>query len=1481
MSGTNTLGGGLTVTAGTLTLNGATTLGGTITIESGATLALGENVTVTLSSLAGFAGSSAAVPTTNGLVTGSTYKIVDNKNADNANNGLTSVLYNGETCTLGADGTISAGAKIYYAVEAGDGKVVTVGGSSPTADTANATEFYVGENGTLKIAGNASDSLTADQVLATTTGDGTIVLASTVGVATGTSIQFAGKLSIATGGALNFNPGKGAAADMSNVTAVEFDGGTVNYNAAPDVWNSVSVTTNGGTMNILDHPDSNTTPIQFTGVTSLAGDLTINTSWKSYLYIEQVTGAGDLILSSTGGNTDGLGANTTVGVTNGFTGNIDIRGKAANKEHVTVDVGSGCTLAASRIIINDAAGVDVKLSGSGTYTNGDSLALAGGISLADGWKGTVAVTGANVTSTVDASALANSSSTLAISGLTVADGAALTLGGKVSLGGTVSVAESILANGTLTFGSDLKLSVAEDMIVAGSEEGQQVITLITGAGASAVGSMTTAMLSDELLALGVEDSWVFNSDGTISFTNLKSVLKWNPDADSIWKDTGAVGDETFNNADVPNVSFGAVAGTETVTVEGTVTANEVTINPGADGEYKFIAADGEGNQITAGEFHLASGTLVLGSGVIGSEVDLAMGGNTTLKWDEGNTTDYSGQLTIRGNATLDAGNNSVTLSNDISGLTADSTTTLKGNFTLDNDTVLKGSVVMDGGNLTLEGTNAADADNYNQNFSGSGSLSTTEKHGIHLKGTNTYTGATVLEAGSVLHIDTDSAYSAASKMTGSGELKLNAAGEYAWNMASDMTGTVTIASGATVKVTDALTTKFAGAGGLTVAGGTAETPITWDNTGKTYTGQTQLAAGAYVTTAGSLTTGANSKIVLGDNSQLTITGGLDSWTSGHTVSGTGTLVLSTGEEHNEFIPKILTGGQNLSKFVLDGNTTAYMVDATGDWRQAYNAAREIEVKAGSTLKLSGNYKDNGINNTVILNGATTGETVASLDLAAAKDTNLASAIQLASDSTIHVGANTATLQGVVTCGGHTLSKTGTGTLKVTGATSNAKVISTAGTTILEGQTTGYDYTVNAGILRVNVDRLTSAPDGMNKLTIQGGRLQTLNANRDDCSTDTNVTLYTGATLDLWFGGVKTWTITGGFAISDADATDANTVAYIESPRANTLVLDSAVTGSSVVELINPSSNNYTSATDRATLSLLQDNSGFTGTWKANGNWKVAAGHADALTKATVSLNTAAAELVLGVDTANLAKLTGTTGTVTGSGKTLNIANSETTGVEYSGAIGDGVTIQVSEGYQKITGADKTGTYTLSTIRTSVPEDDGLGGGALLLSEGTESVAPVLDLTGYAHSAADDAGVTTILAGNQGSIKGLVLGKNMLLTTMIGEEAATQTHIGRINDNLTLAGGKVLFHLTGSSAEGDYAYTGDVKAQYDLGGSNLVLTADTKTMLTFAPESLAGKLERRTYQLITNISSIEGIDDWTAVEGDENVFISEKVENLFK
>ena len=694
LSGATSLSAGITVSEGTLTLNGATTLGGMITIESGATLALGEGATVTLSSLAGFTASGVTLPTTNGLVSGSTYKIVDNKNEGNANNGLVTVSYNGQVTNVDSTGCIAAGAKVYYAVEAGDDKVVTVGGASATADTANATEFYVGENGTLKIADNASDSLTAAQVLATTTGDGTIVLTSAVGVAEGTTVQFAGKLSIATEGVLNFNPGKGKAADLSQVTAVELDGGTVNYDAAPDVWNSVSVTTNGGTMNIQDHPDRNTTPIQFTGVTSLAGDLTINTKWKSYLNIEQLTGAGDLILSSTAGNADGLGANAVIGVQDGFAGDIDIRGKAANIQHVTVNVASGYTLAASRIIINDAAGVDVKLSGSGTYTNGDSLALAEGISLADGWKGTVAVTGANVTSTVDASSLTNIASKLALNGLTVADGAALTLGGNVSLGGTVSLAESIAANGTLTLGKDLKLSVAESMIADGSGSGVKVITLITGAGASAVGSMTTAMLSDDLLALGVEDSWVFNADGTISFTSANTAPKlvWGGGDGNLSDSSKYADGATYEPGQ--DITFGAVTdgNADTITVAASDSIANATVQTG--GNYVFI---GTKLNVT-GKLSIASGATVdAQSGLtIGTSLESTGTLKTTIIDGTGNVNITGGSLELSGsNALVNTGTKSI------------SSAELKGSWTATGVSLGTGVTVGEGGTITLTDTTMA------------------------------------------------------------------------------------------------------------------------------------------------------------------------------------------------------------------------------------------------------------------------------------------------------------------------------------------------------------------------------------------------------------------------------------------------------------------------------------------------------------------------------------------------------------------------------------------------------------------------------------------------------------------------------------------------------------------------------------------------------------------------------------------------------
>ena len=175
-SGATVLSGGVNVSAGAVTLNGATTLGGTISVANEATLNVTNEASVTIDLLAGFIPDN-KIPTTNGLISSNSFKIVDNKGTSN----LTSVIYKEEEKTL-TDGllTFSENINIFYAVEAGADKVVTVGGDSATAGTTGATEFYVGENGTLRVSGLASDKAAKD-ILRTISGNGTVEVACTSG----------------------------------------------------------------------------------------------------------------------------------------------------------------------------------------------------------------------------------------------------------------------------------------------------------------------------------------------------------------------------------------------------------------------------------------------------------------------------------------------------------------------------------------------------------------------------------------------------------------------------------------------------------------------------------------------------------------------------------------------------------------------------------------------------------------------------------------------------------------------------------------------------------------------------------------------------------------------------------------------------------------------------------------------------------------------------------------------------------------------------------------------------------------------------------------------------------------------------------------------------------------------------------------------------------------------------------------------------
>ena len=660
-----TLAAGAKVTDGTLTLQGATSLGSVLTIENGKSLTVNDGVVVTLSGLSGFKeiNSNGTIPTTNGLVNGSTYKIVDNKNANNANNGLTKVTYQGTEYTLDAQGCIAASAKIFYVVESGENKVVTVGGASATSQTNEATEFYVGTGGTLAIAGNASNSMDAAQVLTSTQGTGTMKLATSVHLDDGAATQFQGKLQIVSGGDLRLGiAGEGNAhaykkvINLGSLDGIELAGGTLSMRAFAGNVGSVEVTSDSLVFVVDSSTNGGVKDKQIIESLDLDANLEMRAQWKTNVVVNELTGSGELKFTALQG--DSAKRDLTINSVNGYTGNIIIEEKSDNWANVNIRINQAESLNATQI--TPCASSSVVISGEGTYNLGTGTALATGISLGEGWAGTVQVTGANVTSSVDMSGLTNANSSLAINGLTVADGGALTLGGAVTLDGTVTLVESITNNGTLAFGQNLKLDLT-GMEVTGTST--KVITLLTGDSID-ISQLKVSNLSDATQALG--NDWKFNADGTISF---KSVTQ----TDWVWKGDGDGGGVWGNNAtnwqpdsgsttSSDDVVFGTTGAGE-VQIDGAVAAKDIAVTGGT---YTFTSKNNAAtDKITATSLtiegantslaientnaitttNLNEGELVLkGTGTTGGNV--VLGGNRGLIKYNGSTENLGTKLSL-------------------------------------------------------------------------------------------------------------------------------------------------------------------------------------------------------------------------------------------------------------------------------------------------------------------------------------------------------------------------------------------------------------------------------------------------------------------------------------------------------------------------------------------------------------------------------------------------------------------------------------------------------------------------------------------------------------------------------------------------------------------------------------------------------------------------------------------------------------------
>ncbi|NJA04139.1 DUF4347 domain-containing protein [Methylococcaceae bacterium WWC4] len=848
LSGSNTYGGATSFSNGAVTLNGGAAIpnASALTLGNGASLAVTLGADETIGSLSGSGVTGSFDLGSFTLTTG----------GDAASTGFDGVLSGTGGLTKTGSGTFTlSGANTYTGATTVSAGTLALSGGSALADTS-----AVSVAGTL--------SLNASETIGSLAGAGSVVLGSNTLTAGGdnSSTTFSGGISGSGGltkagsgtlilsgsntfsGALTLSGGTLQTASLGSAGSLVMDGGTLAASAGGITSSvGVSVTANGGAFNTtagnitLNGNLTGTGGITVGGgagnVLKLAGT---NTGYSGTVTLNNTiidiasdsalgTGAlawngGKLRSTTTArsiGNAITLGGDVTMSGSFAltFTGNVDF-GNAARTINSGVDTTfSGILSNSSGLFTKTGAGT-MTLSGANTLTGAVTLSL-GGLTLNN------------------ASAIANNTAVSVGAGTTLTLGAAKTIG---SLAGAGNVA---LGAFTLTAGDGSNTSFTG--VISGSggltKTGSGTLTLggtntYTGATTISAGTLTTSgnnRITDSsavTVASGASLTLSSASDrigslagaGTVSLTS--STLEIGGDNTS----TSFTGTMTGSGATVDKVGSGtltlALSGTNaltatsrlqasggTVVLSGTLSGTpELALNGGS---YQ-LASDvsvGQINSYSSGNIDLQSFTLTSDSASSGAFSGVISGSGGLTKLGSGEL-DLSGTNTYTGATTISAG--TLTLSGSGSVLADTTAVTVASGAILNlhaiDDTIGSlagaGTVTLNSGTLTVAGNASTTFSGILQDGGNSGGFAKAGSGSLTLSGTNTYTGSTAIDAGTLL-------------VTGS----LNGAGAGAVNVASGATlaGTGSVNGGLTIAAGGTLAPGVAGSndgvGTLTVTGG--------------------------------------------------------------------------------------------------------------------------------------------------------------------------------------------------------------------------------------------------------------------------------------------------------------------------------------------------------------------------------------------------------------------------------------------------------------------------------------------------------------------------------------------------------------------------------------------------------------------------------------------------------------------------------------
>lgn len=983
LAGTNTYTGSTTVNAGTLRLAGGAQSSTTVTVNSGATLALdvsnalADAATLNISggtlNMSTFNDTVGSLVLNNGTVGGSgtltaTGGYTLNGGTVNANLGTGTLTQASSTTTLNGTasastvnmtgGTLQLGGTSNRLTGAGAAIGISAGA---TLDTGTASQALGGGTSAVSNSGTfrtGSAAVTAASITGTGSasigGNVTTSGAQSYGSTTLTgnaTLQSTGNSTIHTGASLTGNGHDLAIASAGSATLVDATGvgtftagtnGTTNGSITADVYNlsggTVNATLGTGTLNqtanttVLNGASAATTvnvnggmlstggankladaaavTLSGTGALALGGPETIGSLASASATTEVNLGAATLTTGGTGASTTFAGVLSGAGgggLTKTGAGTMTLSG--ANTYAGTTIISGGTLLLDATGTITASVGVTNNgafeiqgdktigsLSGSGTANlNANTLTVGDARNSSGTYSGVISGAG-GITKA--------GTGTLVLTGSSTYTGATTITAGTLRIaGGSVAASSGVANNGTL----DLQSSTTVAAISGAGSTSLNANTLTVGDGRNLSSSYAGAISGTGGLTKA--------GTGTLSLSGASNYSGGTNIAD------GTLSVASAGGAGTGTINIGL---NNTLEVAGVTITNNVTTTSAA-------TLRGAGTAGVSGSIAIAAGQpLAVDTATAGDSLALpgAISGGSVSKTGSGAVT-MTGANTYSGATVVGAGTlrvNGTSLSDSaVTSVTTGATLVLTGNETVGS---LSGGGNIDLGANTLTSGGNGLSSTYSGVASGTGGLAKEGAGTLTLAGSNTYTGATSVNAGTLaLDHPTDTLSGSTAVAVASGatlDVGANTDTVGSLALAGTLAGTGTLTA-ATYTLDGGTVNANLGAGTLTQASGTS----TLNGT---------AAAGTVNVTGGTLALGSTAN-------RLTAPSNVSIAAGAALNTGTASQSLGTAPVTND---GTLVTGAALSAASIGGTGTASLggaVTTTG----AQNYGGNVTLTAGTTV----------------------------------------------------------------------------------------------------------------------------------------------------------------------------------------------------------------------------------------------------------------------------------------------------------------------------------------------------------------------------------------------------------------------------------------------------------------------------------------------------------------------------------------------------